>query len=371
MDKQKASIVDFLAEDEALRGLYKTLWADKRLAVYGLGEGQRSLITAALLNVQQKHDLLVLCDTQKRAKELFGDLNTLLAGYEVLYFPALEMIPYELLAKSGELEQKRAEVLAKLLSGRGRTAFAIITTIEGLSKELLPAADFAAGMRELAVGDIIEPEELKNFLVQYGYDVVEQVQQQGQVAFRGGILDVYAPCSEWPVRIEFFDDEVDAIRLFNVSDQLSQEKLQTVSLSPAREFFLTEARSRAGLAAIRQAFEEQIERLTKKKDRTPVERLQGKVGELVEKVEQRMYFTGLEQYQHFFYPDGVTLLDYMAADTVVVVDEANRLQEAQAHLERERQQSFTGLLIRGSVLPGQEAYFRTMEEMAQIGRAHV
>ena len=134
MEKQKSSIVDFLSEDVSIQALRRTLDVKKTLAVYGLGEGQRTLISAALLAGQEARDLLVLCDTQKRAKELWEDLNSLLGAYEVLYFPALEMIPYELLAKSGELEQKRSEVLAKLLAPQRRMPFAIITTVEGLSK---------------------------------------------------------------------------------------------------------------------------------------------------------------------------------------------------------------------------------------------
>lgn len=68
MEKQKTSIVDFLAEDPSIQALQKSLDLKKSLAVYGLGEGQRTLISAALLSDQQAHDLLVLCDTQKRAK---------------------------------------------------------------------------------------------------------------------------------------------------------------------------------------------------------------------------------------------------------------------------------------------------------------
>ncbi len=370
MEKQKSSIVDFLSEDVSIQALRRTLDVKKTLAVYGLGEGQRTLISAALLAGQEARDLLVLCDTQKRAKELWEDLNSLLGAYEVLYFPALEMIPYELLAKSGELEQKRSEVLAKLLAPQRRMPFAIITTVEGLSKELIPPAVFQEGLRTLQVGEIIEPEALKDFLVTFGYEVVEQVEQQGQLAFRGGIMDVFPPCAEHAVRIEFFDDEVDSLRYFDVSDQLSIQKVQTVELSPAREFFLTEERIAKGSAAIREAFEVQLERLAKKKDRAPVERLQGKVGEVLEKVREHLYFAGLEQFQRFFYPDGATLLDYMDKNTLVIVDEANRLQEAQAHLERERQQSFTGLLMNGSVLPGQETYFRTMEELAEAISTH-
>ena len=73
---------------------------------------------------------IVICDTEKRAKELWEDFAQLLTMYEVLYFPALEMIPYEVIAQSGELEQKRLEVLAKLTLEKDKQ-FVVITTMEG------------------------------------------------------------------------------------------------------------------------------------------------------------------------------------------------------------------------------------------------
>lgn len=362
MNTEKSAITGFLADNGDIKHLQEVFQEKGELSVYGLGDGQRTLVTATLLTNQQKRNLLVLCDTQKRAKELWEDLGQLMQNYEVLYFPAMEMIPFEILAKSGELEQKRTEVLAKLLLAP-QTPHVIITTVEGFGKQLLPVSDFKSGILSLEVGKVIEPEALKQHLVRYGYDVVEQIEQMGQLAYRGGILDVYSPVYEYPIRIEFFDDEVDSIRFFKVDNQLSVDKTEQVYLTPAKEFFLLEERIKPGIEAIRNVFTEQIGRLSKKKDREPLERLQGKIGEVIEKAQQGINFVGLEQYQHFFYPQSATLLEYMGKDTTVVIDEVNRLQEAQEHLQREREHSFTALLMRGGVLPGQEDYFLTLNDI--------
>ncbi len=359
---QQASVIDFLANNGELKHLQEIFNDYHELSIYGLGDGQRTLVAATLLARQQSSNLLVLCDTQKRAKELWEDLGQLMVSFDVLYFPALEMIPFEVLAKSGELEQKRAEILAKLLLG-GEKPYIIVTTIEGFGKQLLPTEIFRLGQKSIAVGDIIEIESLKQYLINYGYELVDQVEQMGQVAFRGGILDVFSPLYDYPIRLEFFDDEVDSIRFFKTSDQLSVNKVQQVYLTPAKEFFLLPQYTAEGLQRIRDIYSQQLQRLSQKKDREPLERLQSKIGEVLEKTQQGLNFVGLEQYQHFFYPKRATILDYLGDNVVIAVDEANRVQEAQEHLERERQHSFTQLLLSGSVLPGQEDYFLSLQEI--------
>lgn len=103
--------------------------------------------------------------------------------------------------------------------------------------------------------------------------------------------------------------------------------------------------------------------LSKRKDREPVERLQNKIGELLERLQQDLYFTGMEQYQTFFYQENASLLDYLGHDKMLVLDEMNRIQEAQEYLEKERRQTFSELLLKGSVLPGQAEYFFNMDEL--------
>ena len=89
-------------------------------------------------------------------------------------------------------------------------------------------------------------------------------------------------------------------------------------------------------------------------------------GELLEKLQQDLYFTGMEQYQTFFYPEAASLCDYMGRNLFVVFDEANRIQEAQEYLEKERRQSFGELLLKGGALPGQARYFFELSELVAL-----
>ena len=147
MEAKGTALIDFLQNDTEIGKVQEQLSITREAVVYGLYEGQRTLVMASLAQRRAQGNLLVVCDTQKRAKELWEDLVQLLQSYEVLYFPALEMIPYEVIAQSGELEQKRLEVLSRLALERDKK-FAVVTTIEGLSKKLLPVGDFLQGLQD-------------------------------------------------------------------------------------------------------------------------------------------------------------------------------------------------------------------------------
>ena len=366
MTAKTNSVLTFLQQDQEIIHLQDILQQKQELAIYGLYEGQRTLVTAALFDSRQTDCLLAICDTSKRAKELWEDLSQLLPEDDVLYFPALEMIPYEVLAQSNELECKRVEVLTRLLQVQAGKRTIVVTVMDSLSKKLLPPAMLRQGIKTLRVGDVVEPEQLRKYLVDYGYEGVEQVEQPGQFAVRGGIVDIYSPRENNPVRLEFFDDEVDSVRPFDVKTQCSIEKIQEFTLVPAREFFLTDEQRQHGMVQIREEFAQQLEQLKGKKNREPIERLQSKVGELLEKLQQGLYFPGIEQYQNYFFPQAVSLLDYLPANCLVVLDEANRIQEAEEHQQKERLNSFADLLAKGSVLPGQSEYFYDLNSLASI-----
>lgn len=151
--------------------------------------------------------------------------------------------------------------------------------------------------------------------------------------------------------MEFFDDEIDSIRLFSTASQCSVEKVSKAWIVPGREFFLMAQNKEAGLRKIREQFNKQVGQLSKRKDREPAERLQNKIGELLERLQQDLYFTGMEQYQTFFYQENASLLDYLGHEKMLVLDEMNRIQESQEYLEKERRQTFSELLLKGSVLP--------------------
>ena len=263
MENKKANLLDFLQQDGEIGKVRDKVLTAGEAVVYGLYEGQRTFVTAALAQ-QLAGNLLVICDTQKRAKELWEDLAQLLPDYETLYFPALEMIPYEVIAQSGELEQKRLETLAHLLLERDKN-FAVVTTIEGLSKKLLPVGDFRQGLLQLTVGQQLEQNQLKAHLVNFGYEHTEQVERPGQFSVRGGIFDIYSANYKDPLRLEFFDDEIDSIRFFETATQCSVEKVKSAWVVPGREFFLMPQCKETGAQQIRQQYSKQVEQLSKRK----------------------------------------------------------------------------------------------------------
>jgi len=354
-------ILRTLSEAPDISIMLKSLNTKKEQLIYGLTGIQKTLVTAAIAHKMNK-SLLVICDGSKRAKEVWDDLVYLLPNFEVLYFPALEVIPYEVLAQSAEIQRQRLQVLASLAQGKTTV---VVCPIEALAKNLLPPDLFKKAIRNIHVGQVVDLSEFMEYLVQYGYERVEQVEGPGQFSIRGGIIDIYSVLYEHPLRLEFFDDEVDSIRFFNIDNQRSLEKTQEVSIAPAREFFILKDYLDKGLENIRQEFETQKERLAKKKDRTSVERLSGKINEVMEKVLHNLYFPGLEQYQSYFYPEQNLLFDYFDQESIFVLDEPLRLREAEEHREKERNASFTELLVNGSVLPGQSAFFSTFSQMIE------
>ena len=193
---------------------------------------------------------------------------------------------------------------------------------------------------------------------------MEQVDSPGQFSLRGGIVDIFSVLYDQPIRIEFFDDEIDSLRFFDIETQRSLDKVQEVNLVAAREFFLQEEALKRGVANIEEEFQIQKQRL-EKKNRAALERLTNKFNEIIERVKNGLYFSGLDQMQPYFYPQQALLQDFFPEDSVFILDEPLRINETALHLEKERQESFKDLLVAGSLLPGQNQYFSELSEISK------
>lgn len=343
--------------------IFSSLSAKDEHLIYGLTGVQKTIVAATVVN-KKNTNMLIMCDSPKRAKEVWDDLSYLLPHYNVLYFPALEVIPFEVFAQSAEIQRQRLQVLATLAQGRKQTV--VVAPIDAFVKALIPPEIFRQAIRKIEVGDQIDLHELLEYLVRYGYERVEQVEGPAQFSLRGGILDVFSVLYERPIRMEFFDDEVDSIRFFDLNSQKSIDKTQEIKLVPAREFFLLPENVEEGLRLLENHYEQQKQRLAKKKNRSAIERLTNKVHEVVEKINNGLYFPGLEQYQPYFYPEQGSLIDYFSLQDIICLDEPVRLREALEHQEKERNSSFVDLLAGGSVLPGQSRFYYDLQTILEI-----
>ena len=173
---------------------------------------------------------LILTYNELKAKEIYEEYQAL--GEEVYYYPARDFLFFQADIQGNELLRQRVSAVSSLLSS-GKTV--IITTLDGCMDPLLPLKKWRELMVTIGVGSILEMDACGKRLVQMGYERTGQVELPGQFAIRGGILDIYPLTEEYPVRIELWDDEVDSIRSFDAQSQRSMENLEEITLYPAAE----------------------------------------------------------------------------------------------------------------------------------------
>ena len=175
--------------------------------------------------------LVALLPESESADYLRSDLEQLLGGADrVLFFPPTGHDPYDAdhLADSLPLVQ-RADALGRLRDGFDGI---LVTSVEAISEKVPPAETVSVETLTVRVGETIEPEALVDRLVEQQFEVVEFVGAPGEVATRGGIVDVYPFAGGFPIRLEFFGDEVDEIREFDPQTQRSVSRLEVARLVP-------------------------------------------------------------------------------------------------------------------------------------------
>ena len=201
-----------------------------KAALYDVTQAQRAYLAAALSR-ELRRMVLYIAPSEQAALRAAEDCASLLGGRAAL-LPAPEV--QFLRAVSGrENMWQRLSVLQRVRRGK---LDVLCVSAETLLSRLMPS--FALNGLTLAKDQTWEPQALMDHLAQAGYERVEMVEGKGQCALRGDILDVFPPDSDQPVRIEFFDTQLDSMRSFDILTQRSHGQLDTVYLSPALEYCL-------------------------------------------------------------------------------------------------------------------------------------
>ncbi len=199
-------------------------------AVTGLSSVHKAQIASALAHAGDR-PLVVVCADETEAGRLAGDLETLLG------VPALRLYARELFVRSGAVasrqwEMARIGALYEMAQGQGQL---LVCTAEGLLQKTAPAQRLLDSAITLELGGRWDLGDLALRLASAGYSRCDQVEGVGQFALRGGILDVYSPLMEEPVRCEFFDDEIDSLGSFDTTTQRRTKNLPSALLLPATE----------------------------------------------------------------------------------------------------------------------------------------
>lgn len=156
---------------------------------------------------------------------------------DVKVFPAKDLIFYQADIYSNEITKDRMKVLRAILEGKPIT---VVTTFDSLMTPMIPLEVLKKNILEISHGSIVEEKAIALKLSSMGYRKVATVEEAGQFAIRGGIVDIFDLTMENPIRLELWGDEVDSIRIFDVQTQRSLSKIDKAVIYPACEFLVSE-----------------------------------------------------------------------------------------------------------------------------------
>ena len=229
-----------LVQDERFSGAAAALWSGKSISVESIVGGACALAAAALF--QHGNSSMVLITPNADAAENIAEDITLFLSHDpkpehqqncVLVFPPMVHRNYEsesALAIADESFGERVNVLKHLVR-RSEHRFIVVVSMPSLLQPVPPPALLKEQTQTIAVNDRVDLVSLRRFLVEGGFHSTTAVDLPGEFAVRGYILDLFAPDWEQPVRIEFFNDEVESIRRFDLTTQRSLEKVTEIDLT--------------------------------------------------------------------------------------------------------------------------------------------
>ena len=262
---------------------------------------------------------LVVLPTHQEAEKIVQDLPAY--GFQdAQFFPDFENLLYDGVAPSKRVIAERMNCLHSLMDGKRTVA---ITCVKALMHRVLPKPILKSAFLQVNVGDEISPDKIVEVLARNGYQRTDLVEVKGEFARRGDILDVYPLVANEPIRIEFFGDEVDIIRVFDPTSQRSVMELKSVMFSPMREILIVDE----AIETWRTEANQLIEDDTSAKFRNEIQ-------EITERLVSGVNLDRLEALLPILYPNASVLTEYLSDRIVTLLIEPTWLaHEAERFVE--------------------------------------
>ncbi|MBW6484659.1 MAG: transcription-repair coupling factor [Syntrophobacterales bacterium] len=249
--------------DNSLRELIERLARrEDKLIVQGLDGAARAFVTAMLF----RHlgcPITVIRPDRKEAEKCLRDLTFFLGEEQALMLPPWELVTTDMFAFQRETELARMEALQRYAYG---VPAVVVMPVSALMQKTVPRDILEGYVETISIGDLRGRDELTAKLSEGGYVRESLVEGKGEFSVRGDILDIFPPHAAHPLRLEFFGDEIESIRLFDEATQRSIEEIADFTLFPAAELIITKGRRERAVRAIRRRSNELgLPRTTKEK----------------------------------------------------------------------------------------------------------
>ena len=317
----------------------------------GLGRliGASAALVAAELSARIDGPLIVLADDPRHADQLEAEIR-FFAGdaADVRHFVEWETLPWDSFSPHQDIISERLSVLATLQNLRS----GIVVASAPVLLQRLPPLDYvAARSLSLRGGQTLPRESFIDSLVAAGYLRLPQVGEHGEFAVRGSLIDVFPMGSALPIRIDFFDDDIETLRYFSPESQLSGEVINAVDVLPAREIPLDDDSIRTFRERYRERFEGQP----------------GK-SRVYREVSDGIAHGGIEYYLPLFFENTASLCDYLPANCVVLASHALESVLERSWVEIEERYELCRLDRERPILAARETFNAPADVLAQLAR---
>lgn len=319
-------LIKTLEENKKFQELTKQISKTGPIAISGLVDVEKLHVLAAIFN-ETKRPMVLVTYNEIQARKLYQDLKKLIK--QTYFFPKKEITSYDYVAQSKEIEYKRIDVLNKMyLAKQQKEPIIIVTTIEAVMQKMVAKDTLYQNVIDFEVGKTYLLDEIKEKLVGLGYERSDLIENKGQFSIRGGIVDV-GLSEKIGVRIEFWGDEVDSIRFFQISSQRSTEMLKEITIFPAHELIVQDLSE--AVKNIQEKYPEEIED--------------------IELIKNGDYISKINKYFNEFYENQASFLDYMSDEYLLLLDEKTKINQRKTNIIEDNNKLIASLVEKEKFVP--------------------
>ena len=319
-------LIKTLEENKKFQELTKQISKTGPIAISGLVDVEKLHVLAGIFN-ETKRPMVLVTYNEIQARKLYQDLKKLIK--QTYFFPKKEITSYDYVAQSKEIEYKRIDVLNKMyLAKKQKEPIIIVTTIEAVMQKMVAKDTLYQNVIDFEVGKTYLLDGIKEKLVGLGYERSDLIENKGQFSIRGGIVDV-GLSEKIGVRIEFWGDEVDSIRFFQISSQRSTEMLKEITIFPAHELIVQDLSE--AVKNIQEKYSEEIED--------------------IELIKNGDYISKINKYFNEFYENQASFLDYMSDEYLLLLDEKSKINQRKTNIIEDNNKLIASLVEKEKFVP--------------------
>ncbi|WMJ76472.1 MULTISPECIES: transcription-repair coupling factor [unclassified Sedimentibacter] len=330
----------------------------KSQQVQGINEESMAFLVCNLLEAAADK-ILVITSSESKSRKYEEEIKAFTdnAGR----FHPKEFILYNVDALSKDVEYKRSYLLDKILNLK---KCAVTASINSIVTRVMPKDRFKDSIIVLKYGNCYDMNELKKNLINLKYERVDAIEGVGQFSIRGGIVDIFSPSESNPVRIEFFDDEIDSIRSVDLKTQRSVKNLKSVRIIPCSDLLFNKDEIDSMLTEIDMDYQSRMDKIKNLSESKEVQKkLRSMYNAYRDKMKEGLSIENSDLLVPFLKDSFVSVLDYFGEDFILIVDEPERVFEELGSLNDSYELKFSELFEKGEIFTKQSCVFISEQEL--------